>query len=224
MVVIHAKAKNILQKGKIMSELEINSLDWDKMKGLVPAIIQNAENGKVLMLGYLNQEALMATLTTGQLTLYSRSKKRLWRKGDTSGNNMAVQHISKDYDNDSLLIQVFTKGPVSHLGYSTHYQPESPSILGYLDELLELINQRAEENDENSYTAKLLQEGINRCAQKVGEEAVETAIAAVSGDNKHLMEETADLIFHLLVLLKAADLNFYDVLQCLKSRDLSVYT
>jgi phosphoribosyl-ATP pyrophosphohydrolase/phosphoribosyl-AMP cyclohydrolase len=139
-----------------MSDLEINSLDWQKMNGLLPAIIQNAENGKVLMLGYMNQEALIATLTTGQLTLYSRSRQRLWRKGDSSGNSMALDHISADCDNDSLLIQVTPKGPACHLGYTSCYQPPFLSTLCFLDELIELINNRAETNNESSYTAQLL--------------------------------------------------------------------
>ncbi|TAL63209.1 MAG: bifunctional phosphoribosyl-AMP cyclohydrolase/phosphoribosyl-ATP diphosphatase HisIE [Legionella sp.] len=207
-----------------MSELEINSLNWNKMKGLIPAIIQSAENGQVLTLGYMNQEALLATLTTGQLTMYSRSRKRLWRKGETSGNTMTVKHISKDCDNDSLLIQVFPKGAACHLGFTTCYQPESHFILGFLDGLVGLINHRAEEKDENSYTVGLLDSGINRCAQKVGEEAVETAIAAVSNNKEELMNECADLIFHLLVLMKSSELNFYDVLQCLEERDRTVHT
>ena len=207
-----------------MSDLEINSLDWHKMDGLLPAVIQNAENGKVLMLGYMNQESLIATLTSGQLTLYSRSRQRLWRKGESSGNSMAVHHISTDCDNDSLLIQVTPKGAACHLGYNSCYQPPFSSTLGFLDELIELINERAESNDENSYTAKLLESGIERCSQKVGEEAVEAVIAAVSNNKEDLINESADLTFHLLVLLKACELSFYDVLQCLQERDRTTHT
>ncbi|CEG56579.1 bifunctional phosphoribosyl-AMP cyclohydrolase/phosphoribosyl-ATP diphosphatase HisIE [Legionella fallonii] len=207
-----------------MSDLEINTLDWHKMNGLLPAIIQNAENGKVLMLGYMNQESLIATLTSGQLTMYSRSRKRLWRKGESSGNSMAVLHISTDCDNDSLLIQVIPKGPACHLGYNSCYQPPFNSTLGFLDGLIELINERAETNSENSYTAKLLESGIHRCAQKVGEEAIETVIAATNQNKEELVNESADLVFHLLVLLKACELSFYDVLQCLQERDRSVHT
>lgn len=207
-----------------MSDVEINSLDWHKMNGLLPAVIQNAENGKVLMLGYMNQESLIATLTSGQLTLYSRSRKRLWRKGESSGNSMAVLHISADCDNDSLLIQVIPKGPACHLGYNSCYQPPFNSTLGFLDALIELINERAETNSENSYTAKLLESGIHRCAQKVGEEAIETVIAATSQDKEELINESADLVFHLMVLLKACELSLYDVLQCLQERDRTVHT
>lgn len=207
-----------------MSDIEINSLDWEKMKGLLPAIIQNAENGKVLMLGYMNQESLIATLTSGQLTLYSRSRKRVWRKGESSGNSMALQHISADCDNDSLLIQVLPKGAACHLGYNSCYQPPFHSSLGFLDALIELINERIESGNENSYTVKLLASGIDRCAQKVGEEAVETVIAAVRNDRDELINESADLIFHLFVLLKACELSFYDVLQCLQARDKTTHT
>lgn len=207
-----------------MNDLDINSLDWQKMNGLLPAIIQNAENGKVLMLGYMNQEALIATLTTGQLTLYSRSRKRLWRKGESSGNSMALQNISTDCDNDSLLIQVIPKGPACHLGHSTCYQPHHNYTLGFLDGLIELINERAEEKNQNSYTVKLLDSGVDRCAQKLGEEAVETVIAAVNNNKEEFISETADLIYHLLVLLKACELSFYDVLLCLQARDRSVHT
>jgi len=207
-----------------MSNVEINSLDWKKMNGLLPSVIQNSENGKVLMLGYMNQEALIATLTTGQLTLYSRARKRLWRKGESSGNSMAVQHISADCDNDSLLIQVVPKGPACHLGYTSCYQPHFKSTLGFVDELTALINERAEKLDEMGYTAQLLDSGIARCAQKVGEEAVETVIAALSKNKEELINESADLIFHLFVLLKASELNFYDVLQCLQKRDSTIHT
>lgn len=207
-----------------MSDVEVNSLDWHKMNGLLPAVIQNAENGKVLMLGYMNQESLIATLTSGQLTLYSRSRKRLWRKGESSGNSMAVLHISADCDNDSLLIQVIPKGPACHLGYNSCYQPPFSSTLGFLDALIELINERSETNSENSYTAKLLESGIQRCAQKVGEEAVETVIAATCQNKEELINESADLIFHLMVLLKACELSLYDVLQCLQERDRAVHT
>lgn len=207
-----------------MNHLEISSLDWQKMNGLLPAIIQNAENGAVLMLGYMNQEALIATETTGQLTLYSRSRKRLWRKGETSGNTMFVHHMSADCDNDSLLIMVTPKGPACHLGHTSCYQPECNTALSFMGELIDIINERADAQDENSYTAQLLNSGVNRCAQKVGEEAVETVIAAVNNDSEELLNESADLIFHLLVLLKARELSFYDVLQCLQGRDRAVHT
>ena len=201
-----------------MSEIDINSLDWQKMNGLLPAIIQNVENGQVIMLGYMNQEALIATLTSGQLTMYSRTRQRLWRKGDNSGNSMALEHIRADRDNDSLLIQVRPKESISR------YQPVCTSTLGTLDDLITLINERAELESENSYTSQLLSSGVARCAQKVGEEAVETVIAAVNGNQEELMNESADLLFHFFVLLKACELSFYDVLQCMQERDPNIYT
>lgn len=207
-----------------MIHMEINSLDWKKMNGLLPAIIQNAENGNVLMLGYMNQESLIATLTTGQLNLYSRNRKRLWRKGESSGNSMSVQHISVDCDSDSLLIQVFPKGPACHLGYTSCFQPEHNTNLGFIHELIELIHERADSKNENSYTAQLFESGLSRCAQKVGEEAIEAVIAAVNNNREELVNECADLVFHLFVLLKACGLSFYDVLQCLQDRNKSVHT
>lgn len=202
-----------------MSHIEINALDWQKMKGLMPAIIQNAENGQVLMLGYMNREALIATLTSGQLTLYSRARKRLWRKGETSGNTMALQQISADGDNDSLLVHVIPKENACHKGFTSYYQPPLNSMMGYLDEVIKHIKEEANNSEENDYTNQLLDIGATRCAQKVGKKAVNTVIAAVNGDRAELMTESADLLYHLLILLKAAELNFYDVLNCLKERE-----
>lgn len=201
-----------------MSNLNIDQLDWSKMCDLIPAIIQHAETGEVLMLGYMNRDALSASLNTKELTFYSRSKQRLWHKGETSGNTMTVKQITTDCDNDSLLIQVIPSGPACHLGYSTCFQPsiESPRI--FLDKLIQVITERATSSNSESYTAELMSAGINRCAQKVGEEAVETVIAAVSGNRNELMTETADLIFHLLVLLQVSHVSFYDVLTCLQER------
>lgn len=202
-----------------MNYTEINSLDWKKVNGFLPAIIQNAENGNVLMLGYMNQEALIATLTTGQLNLYSRSRRRLWRKGETSGHSMSIHHISVDCDNDSLLIQVVPKGPACHLGYNSCFQPENSTSLGFIHELIQRINNRSDRHNENSDAAALLGSGLSRCAQKVGEKALETVIAAVNNESDKLVNECADLIFYLLVLLKASTLSFYDVLQCLQERN-----
>ncbi|KTD82684.1 bifunctional phosphoribosyl-AMP cyclohydrolase/phosphoribosyl-ATP diphosphatase HisIE [Legionella waltersii] len=207
-----------------MNDLEINTLDWQKMQGLLPAVVQHAESGKVLMLGYMNQEALIATVTTGQLTLFSRSRQRLWRKGETSGNTMSVQQIDADCDNDSLLIQVIPKGPTCHLGFNTCYQPEYTSPMGFIEELVQIINDRAEKQDPSSYTAQLIQSGVNCCAQKLGEEATEVVIEAVDRNKEALINECADLVFHLLVLLKACEISFYEILLCLKERDRSVHT
>lgn len=201
-----------------MNHLEINSLNWEKMDGLLPAIIQNADNGQVLMLGYLNQEALIATITTGQLTLYSRNRQRVWRKGEDSGNSMALQRISADCDKNSLLIQVTPKGPACHLGPTSCFQPSSYTTLGLLDELINLINKKAKDQTKNCYTTELLTSSINLCAKKIGEDAVDALIAAASSNNEELTDKSADLIFHLLILLKACELNFYDVLNRLENR------
>lgn len=201
-----------------MNNLNIEQLDWNKMNDLLPAIIQHAETGEVLMLGYMNPEALSASLNSAEITFYSRSKQGLWRKGETSGNRMQVKQITTDCDKDSLLIQVIPSGPACHLGYSTCFQPavETPGV--FLGELIKVISMRALCQDSQSYTAELLAAGINRCAQKVGEEAVETVIAAVSNNKEELIKETADLLFHLLVLLQASHVSFYDVLTCLQER------
>ena len=201
-----------------MNTLSIEQLDWEKMKGLIPTIIQNAQTGKVLMLGYMNRDALSASIRTKDLTFYSRSKQRLWRKGETSGHTMRIMNISTDCDGDGLLVQVIPSGPACHLGFSTCFQPAFSSSLGFISELMNVISQRAAGNKPASYTAQLLAQGINRCAQKLGEEAVETVIAAVSRNQSEIITETADLIFHLLVLLQVSQVSFYDVLTCLKDR------
>lgn len=201
-----------------MSNLNIDQLDWNKMSDLIPAIIQHAETGEVLMLGYMNRDALSTSLSTNEVTFYSRSKQRLWRKGETSGNTMMVKKITTDCDNDSLLIQVIPMGPACHLGYSTCFQPavETPRV--FLDKLIKVIADRATEDEPQSYTSELIAAGINRCAQKMGEEAVETVIASVSNNAAELITETADLLFHLLVLLQVSHVSFYDVLRCLQQR------
>jgi phosphoribosyl-ATP pyrophosphohydrolase/phosphoribosyl-AMP cyclohydrolase len=204
-----------------MNNLEIKQLAWQKMDGLIPAIIQNANNGEVLMLGYMNQEALELTLAKGQVTFYSRSKQRLWTKGESSGHLLQLKAIAPDCDGDSLLIQVLPQGPACHLGFVSCFQPSISTKLGFLDRLIQLIANRAQENTAQSYTAQLLAAGINRCAQKVGEEAVETAIAAVTNQRDELVNEAADLVFHLLVMLQACELSFYDLLDCLQARDKS---
>lgn len=202
----------------IMRNLRIKQLDWKKMGDLIPAIIQHAETGEVLMLGYMNQDALSTSLSTNDVTFYSRRKQRLWRKGETSGNTMMVRTITTDCDHDSLLIQVIPKGPVCHLGYSTCFQPTIKNPLFFLIQLIHIISDRANDHDQTSYTSTLIAAGIEQCAQKVGEEAVETVIAAVSMHKEELISETADLLFHLLVLLQVSHVHFYDVLMCLENR------
>lgn len=201
-----------------MKQLKIDQLDWRKMNDLMPAIIQHANTGEVLMFGYMNRDALSASLETEALTLYSRRRQGLWRKGETSGNTMTVKAITTDCDQDSLLVQVIPMGPACHLGDSTCFQPqvETPGV--FLHELIQIISNRASDQASDSYTAGLISSGIHRCAQKVGEEAVETVIAAVSRNSTELITETADLLFHLLVLLQASEVSFYEVLRCLQAR------
>ncbi|WP_019216680.1 bifunctional phosphoribosyl-AMP cyclohydrolase/phosphoribosyl-ATP diphosphatase HisIE [Legionella tunisiensis] len=201
-----------------MNNVQIENLDWQKMDGLIPAVIQNSQTAEVLMLGYMNQEALQITLDTKQVTFYSRSKQTLWRKGETSGNTMLLQSIVTDCDGDSLLVQVLPTGPACHLGVDTCFQPATPALLSFLAHLIHLIQERAEKKEASSYTYQLLATGISRCAQKVGEEAIETVIAAVSNNRDELMNEAADLLFHLLVMLQACELSFYELLQCLQAR------
>jgi phosphoribosyl-ATP pyrophosphohydrolase/phosphoribosyl-AMP cyclohydrolase len=201
-----------------MNNFPISQIDWQKMRGLIPAIIQNANSGEVLMLGYMNQEALQTTLQTEQVTFYSRSKQRLWTKGETSGHFLMLKAIALDCDGDSLLIQAMPKGPACHLGTSSCFRPTSESRLSFLDSLISLIKERANQGSSTSYTVQLLATGVNRCAQKVGEEAVETVIAAVSKNHEELINESADLLFHLLVLLQACELSFYELIDCLQKR------
>ncbi|KTD19331.1 phosphoribosyl-AMP cyclohydrolase (PRA-CH) / phosphoribosyl-ATP pyrophosphatase (PRA-PH) [Legionella lansingensis] len=201
-----------------MNSAQLTNLDWQKMNGLIPAIIQDSNTGNVLMLGYMNQEALGITLETKQLTFYSRSKGRLWRKGETSGNTMFVESIATDCDGDSLLIHVKPKGPTCHLGFQSCFQVTTTAKLSFLQALIELILQRSVEKTKDSYTTQLLTSGIERCAQKVGEEAVETVIAALTQNQNELINESADLLYHLLVLLQACEVSFYEVLECLQKR------
>ena len=201
-----------------MITVDGNSLDWKKMDGLIPAIVQDAENGSVLMLGYMNKQALESSQSSGQLTLFSRSRQQLWHKGETSGNTMPIVSIVTDCDADSLLVQVKPAGPACHLGLPSCFQPAIMTKIGFLASLGKLINTRATLADSSSYTAQLLKSGVERCAQKVGEEATETVIAAVTGNKKDLISETADLLFHLLVLMEAWKGDLYTVIDCLQQR------
>lgn len=200
----------------------MNNLDWQKMNGLIPAIIQDADNGSVLMLGYMNKQALELSLSSGELTLFSRSRQELWKKGDTSGNTMTVISIVTDCDSDSLLVQVKPAGPACHLGLASCFQPAVTSKIGFLASLANLIKTRDNLADSSSYTAQLLKSGVERCAQKVGEEATETVIAAVGDNRDELIFETADLLFHLLVLLQVCKLDLYNVIDCLQERHQSM--
>ena len=192
--------------------------DFAKMPdGLIPAIVQNAENQQVLMLGYLNAEALEQTLKSGLVTFFSRSKQRLWTKGESSGNTLALQEIYLDCDQDAILIKAIPKGPVCHTGTDTCWAEDKAS--GYfLPTLEKTILDRQKNAPEDSYTAKLFASGIPKMAQKVGEEAVETVIEALGQDRNLLLNETADLLYHLLVLLAAKEVRLEEVEAVLQAR------
>ena len=192
--------------------------DWTKGAGLAPAIVQHCATGEVLMLGYMNADALAATRASGFVTFWSRSKQRLWRKGETSGHLLAVQSIDVDCDRDTLLIRAEPHGPTCHRGTSSCFGAGVRPPLAFLAELDALIARRASERPRGSYTTALFDAGIRRIAQKVGEEGVETALAAVAQDDADLQAEAADLVYHLLVLLRARGLALADVAAVLAQR------
>ncbi|MBK9496227.1 MAG: bifunctional phosphoribosyl-AMP cyclohydrolase/phosphoribosyl-ATP diphosphatase HisIE [Xanthomonadales bacterium] len=190
-------------------------LAWDKQDGLLPAIVQDARDLRVLMLGYMNREALAETLASGKVTFYSRSKQRLWTKGESSGHVLALQAIDVDCDNDTVLIQAIPHGPTCHLQRASCF-PDAPA--DFLGELDALVQSRHEQRPEGSYTTRLFESGTKRMAQKVGEEGVETAIAALAESDELLLGESADLIFHLTVLLRSRGLSLRDVKDVLRER------
>lgn len=194
------------------------TLDFEKMGGLVPAIIQDARTKNVLMLGFMNEEAFAKTESTGLVTFYSRTKKRLWTKGEESGNVLKVVSIADDCDHDTLLIQAIPAGPVCHTGNATCFSETNEFGIEFLAYLQEFINRRHQEMPEGSYTTSLFKKGINRMAQKVGEEAVETVIEATNGTDERLVYEAADMIYHLIVLLTSKGLRIEDLARELKSR------
>ena len=191
-------------------------VDFEKGNGLVPAVIQNANTGKVLMLGYMNQEAFDATVDSGNVTFYSRSKERLWMKGESSGNTLKVQEMRVDCDNDSILVQAIPMGPTCHTGAETCFKDEDAK--GFLYQLESTIAERIVSQDDSSYTNKLFRKGINKVAQKVGEEAVEVVIEA-KDDNIELFEnEAADLMYHFLLLLRAKNSGLDRIESILRDR------
>lgn len=194
-------------------------IDFDKMGGLVPAIIQDDKTKNVLMLGYMNQEAYDKTVETGKVTFYSRTKQRLWTKGEESGNFLNVVSIKNDCDQDTLLIRVNPVGPVCHTGTDTCWGEENRiNPLLFLTELQDFIEKRHREMPEGSYTTSLFKDGLNRMAQKVGEEALEAVIEAVNGTDERLIYEGSDMIYHLIVLLTAKGLRIEDMAQELMVR------
>ena len=196
----------------------LDDLDFDKVDGLMPAIVQDADTGRVLMLGYMNRDALEKTHATGHVTFFSRSRQRLWTKGETSGNTLELVSLNADCDRDTLLVQAIPHGPTCHLGTDTCWGDEVKPAVGFLGELERVIESRADADPESSYTARLLNKGVKRCAQKVGEEGVEVALAATAGDREELINESADLLYHLLVTLGARDVSLEEVCQQLESR------
>ena len=200
------------------STTDFSHLDWAKGDGLLPAIVQHWLSGEVLMLGYMNAEALAQTQASDKVTFYSRSKQRLWTKGESSGHVLALKSIRIDCDADTLLVQAEPHGPTCHLGTSSCFGEAVQPPLGFLAELDALVAQRHAECPEGSYTTSLFEGGIRRMAQKLGEEGVETALAAVAQDDAELLGESADLIFHLTVLLRARGLSLTDVTELLAKR------
>ncbi|MCC5945569.1 MAG: bifunctional phosphoribosyl-AMP cyclohydrolase/phosphoribosyl-ATP diphosphatase HisIE [Bernardetiaceae bacterium] len=186
--------------------------------GLLPVIIQDADTKQVLMLGYMDWEAYQKTEKEGIVTFFSRSKKRLWTKGETSGNFLKVHQILQDCDKDTLLIKAKPQGPVCHTGADTCFEEENKPGILFLEKLEKILAQRLKEGDPKSYTVSLSKEGINKVAQKVGEEAVETLIEAINGDITALREEGADLIYHLLLLLHHKGLSIADLVAVLERR------
>ncbi|SDB38510.1 phosphoribosyl-ATP pyrophosphatase /phosphoribosyl-AMP cyclohydrolase [Flavobacteriaceae bacterium MAR_2010_188] len=198
-------------------------IDFDKnADGLVPAIIQDNETKNVLMLGYMNEEAFLKTNQTNFVTFYSRSKQRLWTKGEESGNVLNVVNIKLDCDNDTLLISVNPEGPTCHTGSDTCWNENNDQNFGFLDTLEQIISERKEDsNSEKSYVSSLFADGINKIAQKVGEEAVETVIEAMDSNDDLFLNESADLLFHYLILLQAKGFQLSDIVEILKQRHIS---
>ena len=192
-------------------------LDWEKTDGMIPAVVQHAVSGEVLMLGYMNKEALAKTLETGKVTFFSRTKGRLWTKGETSGHFLNLVSISPDCDNDTLLVLVNPIGPTCHKGNSSCFAEASHEWL-FLYQLEELIASRKNADPESSYTARLYASGTKRIAQKVGEEGVETALAATVRDREELKNEASDLVYHLMVLLQDGGLDLTEVVGRLRER------
>lgn len=198
--------------------IDPDTLDWTKMGGLIPAIAQDWSSGEVRMLGYCNRDALEVTIRTRVATFFSRSRGELWVKGATSGNQLDLVDVRGDCDGDALLFLVRPRGPTCHIGTASCFGEEGPPGVGFLSSLAEIIAVRASADTAQSYTARLLAEGVKRIAQKVGEEGVETALAAVAGDRAELESEAADLVYHLMLLLEASGSSWDNVIEELRRR------
>jgi phosphoribosyl-ATP pyrophosphohydrolase/phosphoribosyl-AMP cyclohydrolase len=193
-------------------------VDFNKQDGLVPAIIQDDQTGKVLMLGYMNEEALSQTQSTGKVTFFSRSKQRLWTKGEESGNFLHLVSIANDCDDDTLLVKVSPVGPTCHTGADTCWNEKNEDDFYFIQFLQDFIDKRFKEMPEGSYTTSLFQSGVNRMAQKVGEEAVETVIEATNGTVEGFLYEASDMLYHLIVLLTSKGYRIEDLAKELKKR------
>ena len=201
-----------------MPDINLDKIDWDKGDGLVPAIVQNSDNGQILMLAYMDHAAFSQTIRSKKVTFFSRSKNRLWTKGETSGNWLDYISGEMDCDADTILIQARPQGPSCHTGSVTCFNDQTPSNIGFLDQLGLLIAKRHKTMPEGSYTTSLFAEGKARIAQKVGEEGVELALARMKDDSAEMANEAADLLFHMMVLLEDAGLSLADAINVLQGR------
>lgn len=204
--------------GSPLTLADVAALDFDKTGGLLPAIVQHAHSGAVLMLAYMNREALRETLTRRRVVFFSRSRQCLWEKGETSGHTLSLVDVRADCDRDTLLIAVVPAGPVCHTGTATCFGNDTSAGVAFLGALESIIAQRIAERPEGSYTARLFASGAKRIAQKVGEEGLEVALAAVAETDDKLLSESADLIYHLLLLLKSRGLDLERVAAALAAR------
>ncbi len=198
--------------------MDINQINFEKLDGLIPVCIQDSQTLEVLMIGFMNKQALEITIETGKVTFWSRTKNRLWLKGETSGNYLELLDIYLDCDDDALLISVRPIGPTCHKGYRSCFGDQKSHSLSIFNELINTIEDRFRNSKPESYTANLFAQGIKRIAQKVGEEGLEVALAAVSGDQNELKNEIADLVFHLLVLMQHFGMKHDDIANTLKNR------
>ena len=201
-----------------LNAADLSALAWEKMDGLLPAIVQDQATRRVLMVGYMNREALEATLASGFATFFSRSKGRLWQKGETSGNRLSVRAVYADCDEDALLVEARPAGPICHLGSVSCFGEAGGEGIHFLARLVAIVHERARSGGAASYTAKLLADGPVRIAQKVGEEGVEVALAAATGNRDGCIGETADLVYHLTVLMEAVGFGWDDVAARLEQR------
>lgn len=200
--------------------LSKDQVDWNKVNGMLPTVVQHAFDGRVLMVAYMSPEALDHTMETGNVTFFSRSRNTLWTKGESSGNTLRLVSLRLDCDSDTLLVMAEPAGPTCHTGTDTCFDGEDPvaPALAFLATLERVIGERAKTMPEGSYTTTLFEAGVKRIAQKVGEEGVETALAATAGDDEEVLNESADLVYHLLVLLRARELNLDQLVQTLEDR------